>query len=316
MYYRSTDIISAEVREAMAEYRPTPEVAQILEWALGVVQSVPYEVTARWLFYRGLQRYGLGGKGSYKKFLKWTSRARKAFWNGWAPDTLTDDTRTITRLGDGYESEAEWIESMKDREPVLNARSRQKNIVLVLFEAAAMSSQFDYCLAPLRVSMAPFKGDASIPHKWDIARWLTRQHERWIEKPIVILYFGDLDPKGLEIPTNALRDIWKWMEAPDLGDRLVSDGPYSWTTPDGRFRWIRCGILPEQVQELSIPENPDKPGTYQWEALDDLQARTLILESVRRWWDPSVIEEIRREEEAAGRRWREFCDRLAGMEGG
>ncbi len=290
-------------------YTPTKDVAQILKWARSEIEAVPYEVTTRWVFYQVYQQYGVP-KELYRKFLKWTSRARKGFWDGWSPTTLADDTREIADRGGGYDDADEWVESFLDDECLLSTEMRQRNIVLVLFEAAAMRRQFDYYLAPLRVATAPFQGDASIRHKWEIAKRLERLHEKFPDKPIRVLYFGDLDPKGEEIPVNALRDIWSWFEADDIeGDTLHAtanlEGTQVWRTSDGKFEWRRVGLNRPQIPRLRIRENPEKPGTYQWEALNDEQARTMILDAVRTVWDAGVIAAIESEENATTARFRE-----------
>jgi len=61
------------------------------------------------------------------------------------------------------------------------------------------------------------------------------------------LYFGDYDSKGLEISNNALKDIQAWCNV--------------------SFQFIRCGINKEHIHTFQLPEQPDKPGAYQWEAL-------------------------------------------------
>ncbi len=286
-------------------YRPSPEVSKILVWAREQIDNVPYEVTSRWAFYQVVQVRGVP-KRLYRLFLKWTSRARKAFWNGWNPTTFSDDTREIDVRDGGYETPQEWINHFREEECYLAVASRQENIVLVLFEAAAMKSQFDYYLGPLRVSTAPFRGDASISHKWKIAKRLEALHKAHPEKSITVLYFGDLDPKGLEIPRNAMRDIWSWIRADDLGTTLnpkERKGREEWSGPGGKFRWIRVGLNQDQADALNIAENPEKPGTYQWEALNDEQAGQLILDAVREFWSEDVVREVDEEEQAATKRW-------------
>lgn len=291
-------------------YTPTPEVEKILEWAKQEVASVPYAVTSRWAFYQCVQKYGVA-KDFYRKFLKWSSRARKKFWNGWSPTTFMDDTRDINVRDGGYSSEAEWLAHFIDEECTIRVRERQPNILLVLYEAAAMSAQFDYYLGPLRISSSPFRGDTSIFHKWTLSKKLEQYHRDYPDKPIIILYFGDLDPKGLEIPLNALKDIWTWMSAPDLGGTLnVVDnkkkGWTEWKSRGGKFRWIRVALNPEQVGQLNIPENPEKPGTYQWEALSDPQASDIILNAVREFWSEQILQLVEAEEQAATQSWRTF----------
>jgi hypothetical protein len=292
-------------------YAPSTRVAEILRWAKSELDSIPYEATSRWAFYQVVQKQGIP-KGLYRKFLKWTSRARKSWWEGWTPSTLMDDSREITGRGSGLPTYAEWVRAAAREEVTLGVSDRQKNVLLVLFEAAAMSRQFDHYLAPLRVATAPFQGDASIAHKWAIAKRLERLHQEAPSKPVVVLYFGDLDPKGLEIPVNALRDIWRWMRATDLGDTLSPVGDEDFSSDGGKFRWIRVGLNPEQIPRLHISDNPEKPGTYQWEALSDPQARDLILPAVRRFWDQKIVDAVEREEEEGTRRWRALMKRHAG----
>lgn len=258
-------------------------------------------------------------KSAYKRFLKWTSKARKGFYNGWTPETLADDTRSLQLRDGGPRSASEWMADFLKTECYLETRSHQKSVVLVLFEAAAMASQFEHYLAPLRVSSAPFRGDASIPHKWNIAKRIEALHRIYPEKPVRVLYFGDLDPKGLSIPISALRDIWSWIHAPDLGATLnpgeiaAPDGERMWqvfATPNDRFEWIRVGINEGDSEVLEIEENPDKPGAYQWEALSDEQAGKMIREAVGRFWDSRVVSKTLKLEDTAEQLWRAEASKL------
>lgn len=247
-------------------YRPSPRIGEILGWCLKRVEAVPYRVTARWLFYRLVQERGFQ-KGQYKRFLKWISRARKAFYNGWAPDTLADDTRQAHMRGYGYDSPEAWMENFKNERYVLDKYAVQRSICEVWFEAEAMYSQFNHYMESYHITLRPFKGDASIDYKWRIAK--TLEGLAGYGKPIIILYFGDLDPKGLEIPNNALKDIHVWCSTP--------------------FQFIRCGINKEHIAEFNLVENPEKPGTYQWEALSEAQAQKLILGNLEKHWSLGAV---------------------------
>jgi len=85
----------------------------------------------------------------------------------------------------------------------------------------------------------------------------------------VILYFGDLDPKGLTIPENAIKDIRKWCTAD--------------------FDFYRAGLNPGDEHRYSIQENPDRPGTFQWEALDDSTAKELITRTIKKFLDVDLF---------------------------
>lgn len=270
---------------AAKPYKPSCRIAEILDWCLKRVTAVPYRVTARWLFYRLVQERGFS-KSQYKNFLKWTSQARKRFYNGWAPDTLVDDTREAYMRGYGYATPDAWMKSFRREKCVLDKIASQDNVVEIWFEAEAMLSQFNFYTRAYHVTLRPFKGDASIDYKWRIAKDLEALAR--YGKPIIILYFGDYDPKGLEIPGNALRDIRAWCKVP--------------------FQFLRCGINREHIAEYKLPEQPERPGAYQWEALSEDAAEKLILGSLKRYWSLGAIRRVEQEEEQATRRWVRLID--------
>jgi hypothetical protein len=246
-------------------YNPKPEQERILDRAFELVQSVPYQVSARWLFYMLLQEGTYADKDSYKsRFLPLVAKARKAFYKNWRPDTLADDTRRPFERGRGFFTERSWAEAVGEVKCNMDMWHTQPYYCEAWFEAKAMSGQFQHYTEHL--TLRPFGGDPSIPYKWTIAKELEKAY-RYYRRPIIILYFGDLDPKGLVIPESAARDIQEWCNVP--------------------FEFIRAGLNPGDEDRYNIMENPDKPGTYQWEALDDDTARDVITQAV----DPYVDRE-------------------------
>jgi len=146
-----------------------------------------------------------------------------------------------------------------------------------------MRGQFEYYTD--HIPLRPFGGDASIPFKWKIAKHLELVEKG---KPIIILYFGDLDPKGMIIPNSAKADIRRWC------------GRY--------FKFIRCGLNPGHEVEFSLLENPEKPGTYQWEALDDDAAQELIFRSLARFISPGRYSEVQAQESVITATFRQAFD--------
>ena len=267
-------------------YNPSQKNAGWLDWALERIEDLPYKPTARWLFYRLVQEKGFV-KADYKRFLQITSKARKGYYNGWTPETFADDTREIIgEFGIGFTSPFSWFDSQARKKPRLEIAWHQKNLVIVCFEAKAMVGQFKHLLGDMRVPLCPFGGDASIPFKYKIAELVdscSDFYDEEDEKPIYILYFGDYDPKGLEIPENAMRDI------------------NAWSTLD--FRYIRCGINKEHLERYDIPDRPEEPGKYQWEALDEDAAKEVIISSVGEYWDFDVATLVREAESRCGEVW-------------
>ena len=236
----------------MIEYHPRENTALILNAAMAAINSVPYRVSNRWAFYQVHQK-GLLSKNDSNKFDEWTATARKCFWNGWRPGTFSDSVRFSYVRGIPEEAIPAVPDSIRDQDYYLE----------IWFEAKAMFEQFAHFTEDIPITLVPFSGDLSISMKWDIAQ---RLKERWntYGKHIFILYFGDLDEKGLSIPESALRDIRPWSGLD--------------------FSFVRCGLNADQVKRYNVIDNPEKPGCYQWEALSDSVACEIVLSSLNKYW--------------------------------
>jgi len=262
----------------MEEYQPSPEVENILNRAMAHIKSVEYDVSGRWLFYRLLQEGIFSAKSDVKKLEGYTSKARKRFWNGWNPKTLTDETRKIIWKGVFNLAVENWIE---DLECELDKFQNQDYIILICYEAKAMTGQFEYYTNHL--PLIAFGGDASIHYKKRIAEaieWVDNRYNKnknKNRKPIKILYFGDCDAKGRQIYQSAFKDIYEWCSVP--------------------FDLIYCGLTQEQAKDYNLPSNPEKPNQYQWEALTDEQAKELITNAVNLYQDSKKIEAVEKTQE-------------------
>lgn len=245
-------------------YAPQAKTATILNRALEIVQSVDYKVSARWLFYRLLQEGHYSKKVDYSnKFLPALSAARKAQWEGWRPDTLADETRQAIRRGNGFRHTRDWIAAIaRGMDCNLDYWHSQDYYVELWFEARAMISQFEHYTE--LITLRPMGGEPSIPYKYEAAKALEFAHAHY-NSDLIVLYFGDMDPAGNMIAQVVERDVQDWCEA-DID-------------------FIHCGLTLDQVKQFDVPENPDKPGEYQWEALSDDGARSIITENTNKWID-------------------------------
>jgi len=256
-----------------SNYQPNELGREILERANEHLNSVAYKSTARWLFYRLLQDGYYTKKSDYRnKFMKLLSNVRHNCYGGWAPDTLVDDTRAAIIKTGVYKTTDDWVEDFSNGGFVVNFDHfySQTFYVEIWFEAAAMIRQFQYYIKG--VNLRPFQGKPSIPYKYEIAKSLDAAWQRY-RKRIVILYFGDYDPVGLEIQRTAEEDIKGWC-------RLCN----------GNLEIVRCGLNAGDGERFGMPENIKKPGSYQWEALDDAHARELITTSVDKVVDKGIVE--------------------------
>jgi len=259
-------------------YKPNAASRKILEAAWEAIQSVPYTVTARWLFYRLLQDGHYSGKDDYKTFIGLLSKARLNYWQEWRPDTLADDTRAAITHDGQDESVEGWARDLSERGVAcrLDHWYRQKFYVELWFEAEAMKRQFAHYTSG--ITLRPFKGCPSIDCKWQIAKQLEEAGERY-GLPIVILYYGDFDDAGVSIPEDATRDIREWCDAD--------------------FDFVRVGLNEGDGERYGLPENIDKPGCYQWEAVGDQLAREMITGAVARYVDQNIVKATKTESHEA-----------------
>jgi hypothetical protein len=261
-------------------YKPEPKRAAILDRAFKHIESVPYKVTLRWVFYRLLQDGVFGSKADYrsKDFKDTVAKARKEFYGGWRPWTLADDRWAIEEHIEGQKTAREVKGAMASYAELLDSIShhyKQAEYCEVWFEANAMYSQFAYYTHGL--TLMPFGGDCHIVPKWEAAKRLAKMG-KLLGKPVRILYFGDLDKK---IPESAMDDVRPWCY--ELSEYKVIPGLEV------------CGLNEEQIRDFAargepVPEDPVHPGNYQWEALTDAQAREIIEGAMALYVDQKAIE--------------------------
>ena len=238
-------------------------------WLLDQVKALNYQPSLRWCFYRAMEAFALK-KSDNPKFKSAISKARKLEMDGWRPDTLADESReVINRI---WHREAFGVKDYDGFEMSANGEVRQLFSDIsapiwhseigfyaeVWFEAKAMIGQFRQYV-PREMTLRPFGGDYSIPKKWEAAMKILEMADGGRRK-VIILYFGDCDTKGRMIPESALKDIREWAKVD--------------------FTFHQVGLTESQVKNFALPDNPERPGQYQWEALSDAQAHELIEEGL------------------------------------
>jgi len=279
-----------------APYKPQKKTAAILERAMQYVKSVPYTVSARWLFYRLYQEGYYRDKKDYKdQFMNPLADARKRMYAGWRPWTLADETRSTIYRGQGFADQLAWLEAMGEQECRLDRWAARPVYVEIWYEAKAMTGQFEHYTKD--ITLRPFGGQPSIPFKWDVVSHFAEIRKDYPSKPIIVLYFGDNDKHGNQIPKSAVADIEYWC-----GLRGIE------------FDFYRAGLNNGQAVEFDIPENPEHPGTYQWEALSDEAARTIITQALSTIPDMTANDEmVTRDESEVTEKFKQLWPEFVGM---
>lgn len=272
--------------------RPSIDWQPISVWLLKEVKALPYSPSLRWAFYRTMDKFDLG-KNDWVRFKDACSRWRKRRSNGWAPDTLTDSVRSVQYRGFGQVLEQEWRKAMIENSPLSMIYNDVEFYVEAWFESEAMSGQFEYYLAkPFRITMRPFRGDYTIPMKWDTAKHIDRMCKAG--KKVIILYFGDADAKGEIIPGSALKDIRAWCE--------------------NDFEFVIGGLTAKQAMDLKLPENFERPGQWQWDALKDKAAKKIIMDTLKKNVNTRALAAAVKKAEAREKRWRSDASKALGVE--
>lgn len=284
------------------EYPTKPEIVEVLGAAERLVDSTPYRVSLRFVFY-GLWQSGFfshvtltandrmkGRTEKEKAYDWWMGIKRKAVRSGiWLPDFLVDDTREGQLTGGGNESVEEWLEALQ-RHGVgcaLDKWRDQENHVIVAFEARDMGGQFEHYCGRFFVDRFPLGGHASQDLKADIAKRMMDLDDG---RPIHVLYFGDYDEGGLSIPEYTFRDVRLWY-------------PIEFTA------W-RVAIERHHVDEYDLPDNPSKPGAYEWQSLSHEQAGQIIVPALESLIDTDLIDEILDEQEEAEEKVRDALGKI------
>lgn len=271
---------------------PSPESQKILNAALKHVESVPYAVSTRWIFYRLYQEGFYKTKNDYENWINLSGKARHSQWGGWNPWTLTDDTRKAINRTYGMPNKEDAIEMIPSELRGLANISidhfyQQKFYVELWFEARAMIGQFRHYTD--EIDLVPMAGQPSIFFKHELAKRLEDKASKY-GKDIIILYFGDEDLAGHDIEQDIEEDLATWSNA--------------------SYEVIWCGLTEEQTKKYKVPVSVEKRG-YQWEALSDEAAGKIITESIAEYVSQDVIDEVEAQVDEANERISPILDKVA-----
>ena len=232
----------------------------------------------------------------YAKLSRLLTRARI---DGIVPWTAIEDRARATLQSGGWSCSTDFVQDELERFLTGYRRDllQSQDIALELWvEKDALSrichaAAFSYCV-PVVVA----KGFSSVSYVHDCRQRVEANAEQG--QRTVLLYFGDLDPSGWEMLPSMLTTLQAEM---GLGE---------WV--EGR----RCALLPQQVEDLGLPRNPDalkrtdsRAAKYierfsalavELDAVPPATLERMVREAIEAELDLSTFDEERRIEHAEG----------------
>jgi hypothetical protein len=269
-----------------------PGREQLLESVRTVLDQ--YEgtaVTVRQLYYRLVAAHAIPNSvRSYKNVVAALSQWRR---ERKIPLTAFEDrTRGMKRFDDGWRRDdpRSWVRQWLDM-AVRRAKGYelaqwygQPERVVVAVEKQALEGPFEQVCRELAVDLAVCRGYPSLSFLHEVAGALGRGDPAHDGRKIVLLYFGDFDPSGLNIPEVVERDLAGFFRVPVSFERVA--------------------LTREQIDERNLPPAPvkltdsraggfvDEHGeeVYELDALEPRELQELVRSSVAPHYDAGIAD--------------------------
>lgn len=264
----------------------------IIENAVDVIREYSSgELTIRALHYRLVARGMTNTQQHYKRVVGAMIKAR---WDGTVSfETFSDHDRSMIGETKYEETNVEDYASTAKRQVHLwmnnyskNRWENQPNYVEVFIEKKALQGVFGPICNENDVALGACKGYPSLTFINDTMQRI--EDARNEGKSPIILYFGDYDPSGEDIPRSIVQNIR------DMGSDVTL---------------VRCALMEDQVVEWKLPPAPAKKGdsrTANWDGLGQVELdavepkklRQLCQDSIDQFFNNELYDElIEREKE-------------------
>jgi hypothetical protein len=262
----------------------------ILDNGIPIVNKYDGNLTLRGLHY---QLVNLGMINNLKHYKKVVSAMVKARWDGLLNfydfvdhdrETIGETEAEITIFDDKVDEAKKqiglWMTNYSK-----NRWENQPFYVEVFIEKKALIGAFSEVCKNNKVALNPCKGYPSLTFLYDASERFKEAVEN--DKEPVIIYFGDYDPSGEDIPRSIKENL------SEMGVDV---------------RVERVALMKEQVLEWKLPPAPAKIGdsrTVNWDGLGqvELDAVTpeklneLCQDAILREFDDDLFDELSNEED-------------------
>lgn len=264
--------------------------AWIVEHGKAVLEQYSSGITVRQLHYRLVAQGMINDLNHYKRTVKAMSDAR---WEGEVDFTaFIDRERQVVGSTDAEEKDvADEIENAKTQIKAwmsaygLDRWSNQPKYVEVWIEKKALQGVFERPTMHMDVALCPCKGYPSLTYLHEAVGRFQEAKDR--DQEVIILYAGDYDPSGEDIPRSIRENLAR------MGCSVTVE---------------RIALTPEQIGEMGLPGVPAKETdtrTARWDGaevveLDAVEPETLrkmAEEAIQSHFDEDLYQELNDREE-------------------
>lgn len=299
----------------MATYRPRPATQQLLGHVQEILGSYDGDMTLRQVYYQLVARFAYPNtENSYKSLSAHLTRARVAgIIDG---DRIIDRTRQVASPY-GFADLPAFLSAMRRSYRRPRAQG-QPEYIEVWVEKDALAGVFEPITRAYGVRLAVCRGYPSYSALRDAAqRFITAAHlqdpkDAWLSiyDDCFLLYFGDFDPSGQDIP------------------RCITDNLAEWFGCRPEVELI--ALTPEQIEQHELPPAPAKRSdartekfvarygedTVELDALPPDVLRTLIRTAIEQYWDVPQYDSVLTAESEEKERLGALFDAMESENGG
>lgn len=257
----------------------------IIEKSENILSDYPGGITIRQLHYRLV---AIGMTNDINHYKRVVGAMTKARWEGIIEmDSFIDREREVfggtqvdekdvdQEIAEGKNQILAWMNNYS-----LNKWSNQRDYIEVWIEKKALQGVFEDPCSESAVGLAPCKGYPSITYLYEAS-----ERFKWLPgyKNITLLYFGDYDPSGLDIPRSIQDNLAK------LGVGVEID---------------RVALLENQIKKMGLPGVPPKVSdtrTVNWgggrvvecDAVEPRKLAKMCRDAINSYFDFDLYEELR-----------------------
>jgi hypothetical protein len=262
----------------------------ITQNSIRILEGYSDAITVRQLYYRLVSVYGMTNDvAHYKKVVnamidaRWKETVEFEVFidreRNMYGETEAEPVEFQTKVEQGKEQVMAWMEAYH-----LNRWENQPEYIEVWIEKKALQGVFESPCRRFAVGLAPCKGYPSLTFVNDAAKRFTEAIDR--EQIPNILYFGDYDPSGEDIPRSIVDNL----------SRMGCDVEVE-----------RIALNQQQITEMYLPSAPAKltdsrtknwngTGVVELDAVEPTTLTEMVTAAIRRYFDSSLHDELKERE--------------------